>query len=98
MRSIGKVPARRWQYRSVPAEEYARHRMEHRRQVTALEYNRHAGLEPCVPFSLELYDTMWLRLRSMVAHIDKGDAGRIEAGLSGRPTRPRPASYRHGRA
>ena len=60
----------------LPAEEYARHRAEHRRRVSAMKRNRRIEVGPYVTFYFESYDTMWLQVQEMV-YIEKGGAAQV---------------------
>ncbi len=60
----------------LPAENYAKHRAEHRRRVGALKRNRRIEVGPYVTFYFESYDTMWLQVQEMV-YIEKGGAEQV---------------------
>ena len=52
----------------LPAEEYAKHRTEHRRRVGALKRDRRVEVGPYVTFYFESYDTMWLQVQEMLLY------------------------------
>jgi len=66
---------------TLPAEEYARHRPEHRQRLGALKRNRRVVLGPYVTFYFESYDTMWPQVQEMV-YIEKGGAAQVPDELS----------------
>jgi hypothetical protein len=68
----------------LPAEEYAKHRAEHRRRVGALKRNRRIEVGPHATFYFECYDTMWLQVQEMV-YIEKGDAAQVPDELEAYP-------------
>jgi hypothetical protein len=60
----------------LPAQDYAKQRVEHRRRVGALKRNRRIEVGPYVTFYFESYDTMWLQVQEMV-YIEKGGAEQV---------------------
>jgi Protein of unknown function (DUF3501) len=64
----------------LPAGEYARKRIELRREVTAKKRNRRIDVGPHITFYFECYDTMWLQVQEMI-HIEKGGAEQIPGEL-----------------
>ena len=60
----------------LPAEEYARHRAEHRQRIGALKRARRVEVGPHSTFYFESYDTMWLQVQEMV-YIEKGGAAQV---------------------
>ncbi|HET6607352.1 MAG TPA: DUF3501 family protein [Rhodopila sp.] len=64
----------------LPAGEYARKRIELRRQVSMKKRNRRVEVGPHITFYFECYETMWLQVQEMI-RIEKGGAEQVPGEL-----------------
>jgi hypothetical protein len=60
----------------LPWDEYARIRVEKRREMAGRKRNRRAEVGPHVTFYFENYDTMWMQVQEML-HIERGGADQL---------------------
>jgi hypothetical protein len=64
----------------LPPAEYARKRIEIRRQVKAKKRSRRVDVGPHITFYFGCYETIWLQVQEMI-HIEKGGAEQIAGEL-----------------
>ena len=60
----------------IDADEYAKHRREHKKRLTELKRNRRVEVGPFATFYFENYDTMWHQVQEML-HIERGGEAQI---------------------
>lgn len=64
----------------LPAADYAKNRVQFRKDIAAKKRNRRVDVGPYVTFYFECYDTMWHQVQEMV-YIEKGGAEQIPGEL-----------------
>src|SRR6201992_1526953 len=64
----------------LPPGEYARKRIELRREVTAKKRNRRIEVGPHITFYFECFETMWLQVQEMI-YIEKGGSEQVPGEL-----------------
>jgi len=60
----------------LPMDEYARIRVDKRRELVEVKKNRRVSVGPSATFYFESYDTMWLQIHEML-YIEKGGEDQI---------------------